>query len=132
MLFYFLLYSDFISCVSAQCWVCTHAVSSAHSHGLYNQVSVSVLFPDTDRMELSKVLLELPSVSFDRVSQLFALLCLTVITYKCTVLLARRRRMLSILQVFPGPPGHWLFGNVLEVKEIYSPIQNKSLSIVIF
>lgn len=85
-------------------------------HLLYKQVSVSVLFPFADRMELNKVLPELRSVSFNHVAQLFALLGLIVITYKCTVLLAKRRRMLNNLEVFPGPPGHWVFGNVLEVK----------------
>lgn len=103
-------------CVSAHCWLCSHAVSPPQGHSLYNSVSVSTGSPDTHRMELTTVLPELRSLGFSHVSQLLALLCLTAATYKLTVLLARRRRMMSILEVFPGPPGHWLFGNVLEVK----------------
>lgn len=117
--FWFILASSHILYVSAQCWICIHLVSLPHSDLLYNQVSVSVLFPDTNRMELNNVLLELRSVSFNHGSQLFALLCLIVITYKSMVLLARRRRMLSILEVFPGPPAYCFFGNVLEVKYIF-------------
>lgn len=113
----------------SQSWTCIQPVSLPHSVLLYNQVGVSVLLPDTDRMELNKVLPEPRSVTFYHVTQLCALLCVIVITYKCTVLISKRRKMLSILQVFPGPPGHWLFGNVLQVKQNLCFIEHNILKI---
>lgn len=104
--------------VSALCWHCARPLSLPYSGLLYNGGAVSVIFPDTGtvRMELTKALLELRSVGFYQVCQLFTLLCLVAISYKVTILLAKRRKMMSTLEVFPGPPGHWLFGHILEVK----------------
>ncbi|XP_074509229.1 cytochrome P450 4T8 [Sebastes fasciatus] len=48
---------------------------------------------------------------------LFALLCLVVVVYKLTVLLARKRDTLRSFEDFPGPPPHWLYGNVNEFKQ---------------
>lgn len=61
-------------------------------------------------MELTKALMELGW------SQLFALLCVVAVVYKLTVLLAEQRALIRNFDSFPGPPGHWLFGNALEVK----------------
>ncbi|XP_070822229.1 cytochrome P450 4B1-like [Chaetodon trifascialis] len=52
-----------------------------------------------------------------RVHHLFALLCLAAVVYKLTVLLGKRRAAFRNLEVFPGPPTHWLFGHVQEFKQ---------------
>lgn len=46
---------------------------------------------------------------------LFALLCLVAVVHKLNILLAKRRDAFRNTEIFPGPPGHWLFGHVLEV-----------------
>ncbi|KAM3614417.1 uncharacterized protein V6R79_013848 [Siganus canaliculatus] len=48
---------------------------------------------------------------------LFALLCLVAVVYKLTLLLTKRRHYFRICETFPGPPGHWFFGHVLEFKQ---------------
>ncbi|XP_045900327.1 cytochrome P450 4B1 isoform X1 [Micropterus dolomieu] len=48
---------------------------------------------------------------------LFALLCLVAVVYKLNILLAKRRDAFRNFEIFPGPPGHWLFGHVLEFKQ---------------
>ncbi|CAJ1062693.1 cytochrome P450 4B1 [Xyrichtys novacula] len=48
---------------------------------------------------------------------LFALVCIVVVVYKLSTLLAKRARTLRVTEAFPGPPRHWLFGNLLQFKE---------------
>ncbi|KAJ0066494.1 hypothetical protein NL108_013977 [Boleophthalmus pectinirostris] len=50
-------------------------------------------------------------------SHLFALLCFVAMLFKLTVLVIRRRNTFKKMEPFPGPPPHWLFGNVLELKQ---------------
>uniref|UniRef100_A0A674PL55 aromatase n=1 Tax=Takifugu rubripes TaxID=31033 RepID=A0A674PL55_TAKRU len=49
--------------------------------------------------------------------QLLALFCLAIVLYKLTVLLMLKRALIRNFESFPGPPGHWLFGNILEFKQ---------------
>ncbi|KAK2844849.1 hypothetical protein Q5P01_011508 [Channa striata] len=48
---------------------------------------------------------------------LLALLCVAVVVYKLSVLLDKRKATLRDMAAFPGPPGHWLFGHVLQMKQ---------------
>lgn len=64
-------------------------------------------------MEITKALVEL---SWSHLPQLLALFCLAVVLYKLTALLMLKRVMIRNFELFPGPPGHWLFGNILEVS----------------
>lgn len=66
-------------------------------------------------MELTRTLMEIRSMGWSFVYQLVALLCLVVVIYKFTILLAKKRAAQKNFEAFPGPPGHWLFGHVLEV-----------------
>ncbi|XP_070822232.1 cytochrome P450 4B1-like [Chaetodon trifascialis] len=52
-----------------------------------------------------------------RVHHLFALVCLAAVVYKLTVLLGKRRNTFRNMEVFPGPPSHWLFGHTNEFKQ---------------
>ncbi|XP_028985122.1 cytochrome P450 4B1-like isoform X1 [Betta splendens] len=47
----------------------------------------------------------------------FAALCLVAVVYKVAMLLEKRRVSLRNMDAFPGPPPHWLAGNVLEFKQ---------------
>lgn len=49
------------------------------------------------------------------IHRLFASLCLVFVIYKVTTLFAKKRNALKRFEAFPGPPAHWLFGNILEV-----------------
>ncbi|XP_011483923.1 cytochrome P450 4B1-like [Oryzias latipes] len=44
----------------------------------------------------------------------FGALCLIVIVHKLTLLTATRKSLLRDVEAFPGPPGNWLFGHVLQ------------------
>lgn len=46
------------------------------------------------------------------------LLCLVAVVYKVVVLLIQRRDAMRNFKEFTGPPGHWFFGNVLQVRNI--------------
>uniref|UniRef100_A0A8C8DS53 aromatase n=1 Tax=Oryzias sinensis TaxID=183150 RepID=A0A8C8DS53_9TELE len=46
----------------------------------------------------------------------FGALCLIVIVHKLTLLTATRKSLLRHVEAFPGPPGNWLFGHVLQVS----------------
>ncbi|XP_071373257.1 cytochrome P450 4B1-like [Centroberyx affinis] len=48
---------------------------------------------------------------------LFALVCLVAVVFKLTALIIKKRQWLRNLEPFPGPPGHWLLGNVQEFKQ---------------
>ncbi|XP_031708834.1 cytochrome P450 4T8 [Anarrhichthys ocellatus] len=48
---------------------------------------------------------------------LFALLCLVAVVYQLTILFAQRRFALRNVEAFPGPPTHWLLGNMKEFKQ---------------
>uniref|UniRef100_A0A3P9H9I0 aromatase n=1 Tax=Oryzias latipes TaxID=8090 RepID=A0A3P9H9I0_ORYLA len=47
----------------------------------------------------------------------FGALCLIVIVHKLTLLTATRKSLLRHVEAFPGPPGNWLFGHVLQFKQ---------------
>ncbi|XP_076008752.1 cytochrome P450 4B1-like [Genypterus blacodes] len=47
---------------------------------------------------------------------IFALVCFAVIVFKLMALIGKRKRLQLNLSCFPGPDGHWLFGNVREFK----------------
>lgn len=49
--------------------------------------------------------------------QAAALLSLVLLLLKATQLYLRRQWLLQILQQFPSPPSHWLFGHKDEVKK---------------
>ncbi|MED6271864.1 hypothetical protein CHARACLAT_024621 [Characodon lateralis] len=51
------------------------------------------------------------------IHQLLAALCLVAAVYKLTTVLLKRKAVVQSLEAFPGPPGHLLFGNVLEFKQ---------------
>ncbi|XP_058503893.1 cytochrome P450 4B1 [Solea solea] len=51
-----------------------------------------------------------------RLHHLLALLCLYVVVYKLRVLWLQRRTEFRITEHFPGPPRHWLCGNLLQFK----------------
>ncbi|XP_068592039.1 cytochrome P450 4B1-like [Cebidichthys violaceus] len=57
-----------------------------------------------------------PFFGWPQMHHLFALLCLVAVVYKLTILLAQRRYALRSVETFPGPPAHWLFGNIKEFK----------------
>ncbi|XP_070822230.1 cytochrome P450 4B1-like [Chaetodon trifascialis] len=67
-------------------------------------------------MGLTEDLVKLQS-GWPRVHHLFALLCLTAVVYKLIVLLGKRRETVRNMEVFPGPPRHWLLGHVKEFKQ---------------
>ncbi|XP_033976688.1 cytochrome P450 4B1-like [Trematomus bernacchii] len=48
---------------------------------------------------------------------LIAVLCVVAVVYKLTVLLAQRRAAMQSMELFPGPPSHWLFGHLKEFKQ---------------
>ncbi|KAK5861912.1 hypothetical protein PBY51_017350 [Eleginops maclovinus] len=55
-------------------------------------------------------------LGFPQILHLIAVLCLVAVVYKLTILLARRRVLIQNMNLFPGPPSHWLFGHVKEFK----------------
>lgn len=68
----------------------------------------------TCEMKLTKAFAEF-QLGWPHMHYVFAVLCLFVVVYKLTILLAKRREALRNFQAFGGPPPHWLFGHVLEV-----------------
>ncbi|XP_022619945.1 cytochrome P450 4B1 [Seriola dumerili] len=56
-------------------------------------------------------------LGWPRMHHLFALLCVFAVVYKLTVLIAKRKATFRSIEAFPGPPGHWLFGHVLQFKQ---------------
>ncbi|XP_051921121.1 cytochrome P450 4B1-like [Hippocampus zosterae] len=68
-------------------------------------------------MSLSESFGYLPSSWFGFVQHSFALLCLVAVVYKVVVLLIQRRDALRNFKAFTGPPGHWFFGHVLQLKQ---------------
>ncbi|XP_033836388.1 cytochrome P450 4B1-like isoform X1 [Periophthalmus magnuspinnatus] len=52
-----------------------------------------------------------------RFSHLFALLCLVAMLFKLTILVIQRRKTVRKMEHFIGPPPHWLFGHVFELKQ---------------
>ncbi|CAI5663567.1 unnamed protein product [Oreochromis niloticus] len=67
-------------------------------------------------MKLTKAFAEF-QLGWSHMHYVFAVLCLFVVVYKLTILLAKRREALRNFQAFWGPPPHWLFGHVLEFKQ---------------
>ncbi|XP_011616494.1 cytochrome P450 4T8 isoform X2 [Takifugu rubripes] len=65
-------------------------------------------------MEITRALVVL---GWSHFYQLLALFCLAIVLYKLTVLLMLKRALIRNFESFPGPPGHWLFGNILEFKQ---------------
>ncbi|XP_034080490.1 cytochrome P450 4B1-like isoform X1 [Gymnodraco acuticeps] len=51
------------------------------------------------------------------IDHLIAVLCVVAIVYKLTMLLAQRRAAMQSMELFPGPPSHWLFGHLKEFKQ---------------
>lgn len=65
------------------------------------------------------------------VSQIFylaAVLCLTYIMLKGIKVYQWRRKLNKALKGFPGPPVHWLFGNVHEVRKEVG-VQNTTVGV---
>ncbi|XP_070767693.1 cytochrome P450 4T8 [Enoplosus armatus] len=56
-------------------------------------------------------------LGWPQMHHLFALLCFITVVYKVNIFLVKRREAFRNTEVFPGPPGHWLFGHVLEFKQ---------------
>uniref|UniRef100_A0A8D3D3T3 Cytochrome P450 4B1-like n=1 Tax=Scophthalmus maximus TaxID=52904 RepID=A0A8D3D3T3_SCOMX len=56
-------------------------------------------------------------LGWPRMHHLFALLCLVAVVYKFTILLVKRRAAFRSCEAFPGPPVHWLFGHLMELKK---------------
>ncbi|XP_078527777.1 cytochrome P450 4B1-like isoform X1 [Lissotriton helveticus] len=54
------------------------------------------------------------SLAFGPVSHLLVALCLAAVLWKVVTLYFTRRRMLKAFKPFPGPPTHWLLGNMHE------------------
>ncbi|XP_026173030.1 cytochrome P450 4T8 [Mastacembelus armatus] len=57
------------------------------------------------------------SLDWPHMHHLVALVCLVVVVYKLNMLLAKRKTTFRNMEAFSGPPGHWLFGHVLEFKQ---------------
>nr|AUX14920.1 cytochrome p450 CYP4T18 [Kryptolebias marmoratus] len=64
-------------------------------------------------MELTEAFLQLQP----RWHYLFSALCLVVLVYKFSVFLVKRKAVLRSTEAFPGPPGNFLLGHVLEFKQ---------------
>uniref|UniRef100_A0A3Q3VTY7 aromatase n=1 Tax=Mola mola TaxID=94237 RepID=A0A3Q3VTY7_MOLML len=62
-------------------------------------------------------LVDLRSLGWSGIHQLFALFCLAAVIYKLTSLVAKRRLLFRSFESFPGPRAHRLFGHVLEFKQ---------------
>ncbi|XP_023256862.1 cytochrome P450 4B1 [Seriola lalandi dorsalis] len=56
-------------------------------------------------------------LGWPRMHHLFALLCVFAVVYKLTILIVKRKATFRSIEAFPGPPGHWLFGHVLQFKQ---------------
>ncbi|XP_040899923.1 cytochrome P450 4B1 [Toxotes jaculatrix] len=67
-------------------------------------------------MELTEAFVNF-QLGWPRMHHLFALLCLAAVIYKLIVLVAKRKAQSRSVDAFPGPPGHWLFGHVLQFKQ---------------
>ncbi|XP_048881825.1 cytochrome P450 4B1 isoform X2 [Brienomyrus brachyistius] len=52
-----------------------------------------------------------------RVWHLACVFCLVAIAFKLAKLLVKRREFVRVLQPFPGPPKHWLYGHVHEFPQ---------------
>lgn len=48
-----------------------------------------------------------------------AVVALVYVTLKFAQLVVRRYEGARVLESFPGPPGHWFFGHVLEVGYVF-------------
>nr|XP_020445914.1 cytochrome P450 4B1-like [Monopterus albus] len=48
---------------------------------------------------------------------LFAVVCLVVVVYTLNTLFPKRKAALRSTEAFPGPPRHWLFGHVRQMKQ---------------
>lgn len=91
-------------------------VSSDHLLRFVGEVFLHAEVEDTYtcEMKLTKTFAEF-QLGWPHMHYVFAVLCLFVVVYKLTILLAKRREAQRNFQAFPGPPPHWLFGHVLEV-----------------
>ncbi|MGH0144616.1 UNVERIFIED_CONTAM: hypothetical protein FKN15_005811 [Acipenser sinensis] len=68
-------------------------------------------------MDTIEALRNMVSFPFDvyRVYHLIAVFCLVTLVLKITKLFIRRKQLIKVLEAFPGPPPHWLYGHVHEV-----------------
>ncbi|XP_061676202.1 cytochrome P450 4B1 isoform X2 [Syngnathoides biaculeatus] len=66
-------------------------------------------------MLLSGALRSLPSYWF--VQHSLVLLCLVAVVFKLVVLFLKRKDVVKNVEAFPGPPGHWFFGHVVQFKQ---------------
>ncbi|XP_061633838.1 cytochrome P450 4B1 isoform X1 [Phyllopteryx taeniolatus] len=66
-------------------------------------------------MSLSWALWSLPSCWF--VQHSLVLLCFVAVVFKLVVLCMQRRNAFRNFEAFTGPPGHWLFGHVMQFKQ---------------
>uniref|UniRef100_A0A8D0DZ82 Cytochrome P450 n=1 Tax=Salvator merianae TaxID=96440 RepID=A0A8D0DZ82_SALMN len=57
-------------------------------------------------------------MDFWRIWHLVAVFCLTCVLIKVIQLHRRRQELLKALGKFPGPPAHWLYGNLFEISPI--------------
>uniref|UniRef100_A0A8C5Q042 Cytochrome P450 4B1-like n=1 Tax=Leptobrachium leishanense TaxID=445787 RepID=A0A8C5Q042_9ANUR len=65
----------------------------------------------------SSLLESLSSIDGSRVLYLAAVFCLSVLLLKGLQLYQTRKRIVSALQAFPGPPCHWLLGHSNEFRD---------------
>ncbi|KAJ3598659.1 hypothetical protein NHX12_002164 [Muraenolepis orangiensis] len=65
------------------------------------------------------------SLGLSNVQRLVVLLCIGLCTFKTMSLLIKRSKLVRQLKVFPGPPAHWLFGHVLQLKQDGTELDKK-------
>uniref|UniRef100_A0A670K412 Cytochrome P450 family 4 subfamily B member 1 n=1 Tax=Podarcis muralis TaxID=64176 RepID=A0A670K412_PODMU len=53
-------------------------------------------------------------MDLSRIWHLAIVFCLTCVLVKVIQLHRRRQELLKVLSCFPGPPTHWLYGNISE------------------
>ncbi|RXM30786.1 Cytochrome P450 4B1 [Acipenser ruthenus] len=70
-------------------------------------------------MDTIEALRNMVSFPFDvyRVYHLIAVFCLVTLVLKITKLFIRRKQSIKVLEAFPGPPPHWLYGHVHEFHQ---------------
>ncbi|XP_064199080.1 cytochrome P450 4B1-like [Anguilla rostrata] len=57
------------------------------------------------------------SLNLGRVYHLTFVFCLVLVVLKITKLFVERHRLMQVLRSFPGPPVHWFYGHVLELRQ---------------
>ncbi|KAG7469106.1 hypothetical protein MATL_G00125310 [Megalops atlanticus] len=70
-------------------------------------------------MGLIESIKNLTQFNFDpwRVYHLLAVFCLVFVVLQIAKLFVKRQKWIRVLECFPGPPTHWLFGHVHEFRQ---------------